>query len=97
VPGQFLFQLERVEGVAGAALDVLADHHGEARAGAGGLIQQVGHAAVAGEACVGQHAPYITLAAGVDIGRPGLHVTVDGGDEPPGREPLRAGAQLPAH
>jgi hypothetical protein len=56
VAGQLLLQAQRGEGVAGAALDVLAHHHRETGAGAGGLVQEVGHPAVAGQADVGQHA-----------------------------------------
>ena len=48
-PGQLLLQFQGVEGVPAGPLDVLADHRGELRGGGGGLGEQVGHAAVAGD------------------------------------------------
>ena len=48
--GEFFFQFQRVEGVPGGAVDVLADHGGECRGRAARLGEQVGHAPVAGDA-----------------------------------------------
>ena len=95
-PGQLLLQLQRVEGVPAGPLDVLADHRGEPGRRAGGLGEQVGHAAVAGEVRAANGPPGLPAAAGLQVQAAGLDVPVAGGDEPPGREPGPGGADLPA-
>ena len=93
--GQFLFQFQRVEHVAAGPFDVLAHHGGEPGRGRASLAEQVGHAAVAGQVRVGELPPVLALAAGLQVEAAGLDVPVDGGDEPPGREPGAGGAELP--
>ena len=96
LPRQFLFQFQRVEGVPAGPFDVLADDRGEFRDRAGGLGEQVGHAAVAGDPRVGELPVGVALGAGLEVQAAGLDVPVDGGDEPAGREPFLGGADLPA-
>jgi hypothetical protein len=52
-PGQVFFHGQRGEVVAGYPADVLADHHAEPGGRAGGVGEQVGDAAVAGDAQLG--------------------------------------------
>ena len=95
MPGEFLFQFQGVEHVAAGALDVLAYDGGEFRGGGCGFAEQVGHAAVAGQPGVGELFVGVALAAVFQVDAAGLDVPVDGGEEPPGREPLAGGAELP--
>ena len=95
LPGEFFFQLQRVEHVPAGPLDVLADHGGEFRGRGCGFAEQVGHAAVAGQVRVGEGPPAVALAAGFQVDAAGLDVPVDGGDEPAGRQPGPGGAELP--
>ena len=96
VAGQFLFQFQRVEGVAAGAFDVLADDRGEFRGRAGGFGEQVGHAAVAGDPGAGEGPPGLALAAGFQVQAAGFDVPVVGGDEPAWGQPGAGGADLPA-
>ena len=96
MPGEFFFQFQRIEHVPAGSLDVLAHHGGEPGGGGGGLAQQVGHAAVTGEAGGGELLVRVPLAAGFQVDAAGLDIPVDGGDEPAWRQPFLRGAELPA-
>ena len=76
LPGQFLFQFERVEHVPAGPLDVLADHGGESGDRGVGLGEQVGQAAVAGEARAGELPVAVALAAVFEVDAAGLDVPV---------------------
>jgi hypothetical protein len=89
------FQLQRVEDIAAGAFDVLTDDGGEFRGVAGGLGEQVGHAAVAGQAGIGEGPPHLAAATGFEVQVAGLDVPVPGGDEPAGRQPGPGRADLP--
>jgi hypothetical protein len=65
-PGQLLLQFQGVEGVWAGPLDVLADHCGEPGGRGGGLGEQVGHAAVAGDVA-GHRPPGGAAAAGLQV------------------------------
>ena len=94
LPGQFLFEFQRVEHVPAGPFDVFADDRGEPGLRAGGLGQQVGHAAVAGQPGVGELLPVPALAAVLQVDAAGFDVPVDGGDEPARGQPVLGGAEL---
>jgi hypothetical protein len=64
-------------------------------AGGFGFGEQVGHASVAGDARVGEGPVGVALAAGFQVDGAELDVPVDGGDEPPGGQPVPDRADLP--
>jgi hypothetical protein len=92
--GEFFFQFQRVEGVPCAAVDVFADDGGECRGRAGGFGEQVGHAAVAGDADPVDFAPALGLAAVFQVQAAGFDVPVPGHDPEAGRQPGLRGAGL---
>jgi hypothetical protein len=93
--GQFPFQLQRVERVPAAALDVLADHSGEPGSGGGRFGQHLGHPPITGEAGGGELLVRPALAAVLNVDRAGLDIPVIGGDVPAGRQPFLSGPELP--
>ena len=96
LPGQFLFQFQRVEHVPAGSFDVLAHDGGELRGGGCGFAEQVGHAAVAGQVRPGELPVGAALAAVFQVDAAGLDVPVHGGEEPAGRQPVPGGAELAA-
>ena len=94
--GELFFDPQRGEGVAGGAFDVFDDDGGEFRDGCFGVLQQVGQAAVAGDAEAGELPPGVVVAALFQVQAAGFDVPVPGGDEPAGRQPFLRGADLTA-
>jgi hypothetical protein len=89
--GQFLLGPQRGEGVAGGAFDVFDDDGGEFRVRRFGVGQQVGQAAVAGDADAGELPPGVAVAALFQVQAAGFDVPVPGGDEPALGQPLLRG------
>jgi len=92
---EFFFQFQRAEHIPRRAFDVFTDDGGERRRGGFGLVDQVGDAAVAGDARVGERAPGVAVPALVQVDPAGFHVPVAGGDLPSFGQPFGAGADLP--
>jgi len=78
--GELALQLQGVERVPPGPFDVLTDHGGKPRAGGGGFGEQVGQAAVPGDADVELFMSG-AVAALLDVEAAGFDVPEPGGDE----------------
>ena len=93
--GEFAFQFEGVEGVPAGSFDVFADHGGEPGLAGSRLGQEVGQAAVAGQA-LGHERLVVAGVAAFFQGQPaGFDVPVVPGDVKAVGQPFPGGGDLP--
>ena len=92
---ELAFQFQCVEGVPAGPLNVLTHHRGEPGGRGAGFGQQVGQAAVPGQALVHERLVVAATAALLDVQAAGFDVPVIPGQVEPVRQPFPRGGDLP--